>query len=176
MSEDASDAETVPKSVNGDASRGPLAKICFIVGGASLLLAMATDFVSVVSRHVGLQVLGAIEIVEYCIVGAISSALVIATLGGGHAAVHLLTERLRDGPRRVLARLSDLLSALCFFGFLAGDAWLAADVWNRDERSDLLGLPIAPARILWCLSLALACLIVLRAALRPRRQEMHHDA
>lgn len=150
---------------------GPLAKACAFIGGGALLAAMAIDFVSVVGRHLGFRIVGALELVQYCITGIVSAAVVIATLSDGHAAVHVLTERLRAPWRAVLARFSDLLSALFFAAILAGDLWIAVELFTRDERSDLLGLPVSPMRLLWCLAQALAGLICLRMLLLGKRKE-----
>jgi TRAP-type C4-dicarboxylate transport system permease small subunit len=155
---------------------GLLSTACYAIGGFALLAAMATDFVSVVTRHFGFGTVGALEIVQYCIVGAISAAIVIATLNGAHAAVHLLVERVGPATKRALHVLSDVFTALFFAGVLIGDIWLASDVWNRDERSDLLGLPIAPARIIWCVSLGLALVAALTEPFRHAQKEPRHGA
>ena len=73
--------------------------------------------------------------------------------------------------RRVMAQISDALTAACLFGILIGDLWLARDVWGSDERSDLLGLPIAPARLIWCASLAIAFAIATVALFRGGARE-----
>ncbi len=147
-----------------------LARLCFALGGAALLSAIAIDFVSVVGRWLGFSIVGALELVQYCIAGVVSTAIVAATLTGAHAAVHVLTELAGKGLRRALAHLSDALTALFFLVLLAGDGWIAFELWARDERTDLLGLPMAPARILWCAGLALAFVVTLALAVRPRRE------
>lgn len=165
------EAEQAPKKASG-----PLAKACFAVGGVSLLSAMTIDFVSVVGRHLGFPIVGALELVQYCIVGIVSTAVVAATLTENHAAVHVVTERLGAAARRVLARLSDVMSLVFFLAVLAGDAWIAWELWPRDERSDLLGLPFAPMRVLWCAGLVAASAIALAAALGLRAGRKPDDA
>lgn len=155
----------------GASSRGLFSTICFALGGFALMAAMVTDFLSVIGRHFGVRIIGALEIVQYCIVMAVSAAVVVATINGAHAAVHVLTERMRAPVRRAMARASDALTALCFFGILFGDVWLARDVWNSDERSDLLGLPIAPARLIWCASLAIAFAVAVVSTVRGGAKE-----
>ncbi|HWA23775.1 MAG TPA: TRAP transporter small permease [Caulobacterales bacterium] len=155
---------------------GPLAKACFVVGGVSLLAAMAIDFVSVAGRHLGFPIVGALELVQYCIAGIVSTAVVVATLTDNHAAVHVITERLGAAARRVLSRFSDVMSVLFFLAVLAGDAWIAWELWPRDERSDLLGLPFAPMRMLWCAGLVTASAIALAAALGLRAGRKSDDA
>lgn len=151
------------------AASNPLAKACFIIGGGSLLAAMAIDFVSVVGRHLGFSIVGALELVQYCITGLVASAIVVSTLSNGHVAVHILTERLKPMWRGLLARLSDLLMVCFFLTVLAGDIWIAVELWGRDERSDLLGLPVAPMRALWCVGLALSAALGVIALLGKRK-------
>jgi TRAP-type C4-dicarboxylate transport system permease small subunit len=140
-----------------------LAMVCFAIGGFSLIAALGIDFLSVICRRLGFPLVGSVELVQYCIAGIVSTAVVVATLTDNHAAVHVLTERLSATARRALARLSDLMSVAFLLALLIGDAWIALELWPRDERSDLLQLPFAPMRLLWCLALALAFLIALAA-------------
>lgn len=156
---------------SGSSSASVFSTICFAIGGCALMGAMVVDFFSVIGRHSGLRIVGALEIVQYCIVTAVSAAVIVATLNGAHAAVHVLTERMNPVARRVMARLSEALTAICFLGILCGDVWLARDVWGSDERSDLLGLPIAPARMIWCASLAVAFALALIALFRRSVKE-----
>jgi len=141
--------------------RAFLLRVSVGLGGCALLAAVAIDFTSVVARHIGLHVSGAIELIQFCIVAAISAALLVATLEGAHASVQLLTSRAPEAWRRRLEWLSDGLSFLALSALLVADAWVAADLWPQDERSDLLGLPFAPARVLWCAALGLSALFSL---------------
>jgi TRAP-type transport system small permease protein len=146
--------------------RAGLLQAAFWLGGACLFLAMAVDFAGVVARHLGLQLLGGIEIIQLCIVGAISSAVVTATATGAHAAVHLLTSRLKGVWVDVLSRFSDLVSAVLFAFFASGDGWILAELLPRHEQGDLLHLPIAPARALWTASLLIAAALEAVAVFR----------
>jgi TRAP-type transport system small permease protein len=153
-----------------------LARVCFALGGGALLSAMVIDLVSVVGRRLGFSIVGAMELVQYCIAGVVSAAIVVATLTDAHAAVHVVTERVGEKMRRALAHLSNALTALFFLAVLAGDVWIAFELWARDERSDLLGLPIAPMRMLWCAGLAVASIVTLALAVRPRGEGQSHAA
>lgn len=155
----------------GEDRLGRPAAVCFALGGVGLFAAMAVDFLSVVGRHVGLPFAGAIEIVQVCVVIAASAALVGATLAGTHAAVHVITERLPAGPRRVLARLAALLATAFFAGLAIGGLWLLSDTLPGDERTDLLHLPLAPLRLLWCAACAAAALLFLIQVFRPKPAE-----
>lgn len=147
---------------------GLLSRLAFAVGAFGLLGAMSVDFAAVLGRHLGLPLLGSIELSEVCIVCMASAAVLGSTLERGHASVHLLIERLGARAKRGLARVADLLSAL-FFGFcLVGSLLLVAELWHGAEQSELLGLPIMPLRVLWCAALAgIVVCFAARAFARP---------
>jgi len=145
------------------------ARVAFGAGSLALAGAMGTDFLSVAGRHLGHPLPGAIEVVQACIVVAVSSALIGATLAGAHAAVHVFTERMPETPRAMLARLANLLGALLFAALSVGGGWLLSDTWATDERSDLLGLPIAPLRIVWLGATAFVAVIFAIRIVWPQR-------
>jgi TRAP-type C4-dicarboxylate transport system permease small subunit len=143
-----------------------LTRLSFGLGAFGLLGAMLIDSGAVAGRHLGVPVLGSIELVEACVVLMASASLVGTTLGHGHASVHILTQQLSAAGRARLQRVSDLLSAL-FFGVLAlGSLVVARDLWGGDERTELLGLPLSPLRALWCLSALGIVALFMTAAVR----------
>jgi TRAP-type C4-dicarboxylate transport system permease small subunit len=131
-----------------------LTRLAFAIGALGLLGAMLVDFIAVVGRRSGVPLLGSIELSELCIVCMASASLLSVTLERGHASVHLLTERLAERPKRMFARASDALSGLFFAFVLGGSGLLLLELWHGAEHSELLGLPIAPLRAIWCASLA----------------------
>ena len=131
-----------------------LAQVAFVLGSIGLMLAMTFDSLAVLGRHLSLPLLGSIEIVEACIVLMACASLIGTTLERGHASVHLLTERLPAVGRRRLGVVTSLLCALFFGCVLVGSLIVLSDLWLGDERSDLLGIPIAPLRVIWCASAA----------------------
>ena len=141
--------------------------LALAAGSIALLAAMAADFISVVGRHLGFSLLGGAEFVQVCVVAAISSALIVATLRGAHASVHILTERLPAAAARLLERASDLLGAVLFAVLAAGSVWMLADTWSLDERTDILGIPLAPARMVWIAALSFTAVVFALRALRP---------
>lgn len=160
----------------GEAARplpqGPVGwifRIAVAAGTCALLAAMSVEVLAVIGRHTGRPLVGSIEIVRACVVLATSSAIVAATALKAHASVHLLTERLSETSRARLARLGDLVSAVIFAVFAAGSIWIAAEIWPGDERTQLLGLPIAPLRAYWCAAAALTAALFLASALGRRR-------
>ena len=150
--------------------------IVFWIGSVALLVAMATDFAGVIARALGMSPLGLVEVVQFCVVGAISSALIIATVGGAHAAVHVLTERLPKSAARFLLRLSDLLGFGLFAVFAFGCAWMLSDTFSLNERTDVIGLPVAPARMVWIAALVIVAVVFLVRAFSKTAPEAPPEA
>jgi TRAP-type C4-dicarboxylate transport system permease small subunit len=151
------------------ASASPLARAAYLVGSAGLLFATATDSLAVAGRHLGFRLLGSIELVQASVVLIAASAMVVATIVGAHASVHIVTERLPAAATARLARVASLLSAITFAIFALGSIWVASDLWTGFEQTELLGLPLRWLRLLWIGAAILASLLFLRATLRPAR-------
>lgn len=164
-----SDIDGEAQSIAAPPARSPLRRVALTTGSAALLLAMATDALAVAGRHLGFTILGTIEIVEACIVVAATSAIVITTLDHGHARVRILLERLSPSAAGGLERAADMLAALLFVVLAAGSAWLAHDLWNGHELTEVLGLPLRWFRAFWIAgSLITAAIFAVRAT-RPAR-------
>jgi TRAP-type C4-dicarboxylate transport system permease small subunit len=152
--------------------RKALANLCFALGALALLVAMASDAAAVAGRHAGLPFLGAIELVQACVVVATSSAMVGATLSGAHATVHILLERVSVRVRRGLQAFAAVMGAACFAWLAAGSIWIVSDLWGGHERTELLGLPIMPLRLFWCASaLLMVVLFAVRAVASARGRD-----
>jgi TRAP-type C4-dicarboxylate transport system permease small subunit len=136
-----------------------LARASIAVGSVALLGVMLVDFAAVIGRHTGVPLLGSLELSELFIVCMASASLVITTFERGHASVHILTERLGARTRGVLRRATDALCAAFFVAILVGSVMVIGDLWNGDERSELLQIPILPLRVLFC-----ACAVALVVA------------
>jgi TRAP-type C4-dicarboxylate transport system permease small subunit len=142
-------------------NRGPL----FYVGSAGLLSVMLVETAAVIGRHVGLPLLGALEMVQVALVPAACAAMLITALRGGHAAVRLVTERLPQGVRRRTEAGGALLAGVYFTALSAGSIWLAAEYWDSFEQSEVLHIPFRPLRALIGLAaLAIAGAFLQRAA------------
>lgn len=146
----------------------PWMRALVVVGGAALLIAVATDFLAVVGRHVGVPLLGSIEVVQAAVLVAAAAAIVVATIERRHAVVHLLTNRMSPAGRARLARFGDLLGALLFAAFLGGAIWIAADMWTGHEESELVRVPFAPLRLIEIAALAAVMAIFAVHAVRRR--------
>lgn len=147
---------------------GPALRLVYLLGGCGLLGATAADAIAVAGRHAGFHLLGSIELVQAAAVLLAGSAMLIATLQGEHASVHMVTERLPRPVAARLARLAALLSAAVFLVVAVGAAWVTAELWSGFERTELLHLPLRWLRVLWIGFAGLIALTFLRRALaRP---------
>lgn len=146
--------------------RGPL----FYVGSAGLLCMMVVEAAAVVGRHIGMPVMGALEIVQAAIVPAACAGMLIATLRGAHAAVHMLTDRLPLAARRWIERAGAVLAALFFAAMCGGAAWLAVEYWNSYEQSEVLHIPFRPLRALIALTAAGLAVAFLYGGFRPGKK------
>lgn len=145
-------------------ARGPL----FYVGSAGLLTVMLVEAAAVIGRHIGKPVLGALELCQAAIVPAACAAMLIATLRGAHATVHMVTERLPAAARFWADRAGALLAAIYFAALCAGAIWLAMEYWDGYEQTEVLGIPFRPLRALVAISAVTLTLLFLRNAFRSR--------
>lgn len=149
--------------------QGPLTRVTFAIGGLGLLTATLTDSLAVLGRHMGVSFLGSIEIVQSAVVLAATGAIIIATLARGHAAVHILTERLSPITAARLARAAAVLSALMFLAMAVGSGWLMVEGWGGHERTELLGIPFRWLRLVWTsAALIVAALFMAQAVRRSK--------
>jgi TRAP-type transport system small permease protein len=146
------------------AQPGRWERVLGAVGAVALLTMMATDALAVIGRHAGFAVIGAIEVFQVCAVIATSAAVIIATLGERHAAVHVLTEYVAPATRALLDRVGRLAGALSFVLLCGGSAWVLADLWGTREMTELLGIPLRWFRLAWIIAAgAVATIFIVRA-------------
>lgn len=139
-----------------------------LIGGLALLLAMTTDAAAVIGRHVGFPLRGSIELVQAFVLVSGSLAMVLATVSGEHARVHLLVDRVPPRARQVLKRLGLLCGSLLFLALLVACVLLARDVWSGHEESELLHVPYRPLRILAVIAMSVVAALFLKQALTER--------
>ena len=151
-------------TVTPSARRGPL----FYVGAAGLLAVMVIEAIAVVGCHSRLPLLGALEMAQAAIVPAACASMIIASLAGGHAVVHLVIERLPARLREITLRASALLAALFFAALTFGAGWLAVEYWDSFEESDVLHIPFRPLRVLVFLCTGVLSAIFFARSLRAR--------
>lgn len=135
----------------------PLQRAVFALGVFALASAMATDAIAVAGRHLGVALLGSIEVMQALIVLLATSAMLITTLVDGHARVRIVLEKVSQSAVLRLERLSDIASAAAFLWLALGSIWLASDLWNGAEVTEILNLPLRWLRVVWiggCLVIA----------------------
>ena len=103
---------------------------------------------------------------QAAILPAACASMVIASLAGTHAVVHLVTERLPAALRGGMDRISSLIAAAFFAGLCAGAVWLCIDYWQSFEETDVLHIPFRPLRVLVAVSAGALSLIFLHRGLR----------
>jgi len=127
--------------------------IFLLIGSLGLALAVLTDTVAVIGRHLNIALLGSIEIVQACIVLLSSGAIVAATKYGNHARVRILTDRLNPEFSAKLNRFTAFISTVYSLIMVVGCAWIIWEVWAEHERSEILHIPLVWLRLLLLLAL-----------------------
>ena len=148
--------------VNAEPKRG----ILFYTGAGGLLSIMLIEVIAVIGRHLRLPLLGALEMAQAAIIPAACAAMVIASLAGAHAVVHLVTERVPKRARAWMSRASSLLCGVFFATLCVGACWLTQEFWDSFEETDVLHIPFRPLRALVAVSMGALALIFLHRAFR----------
>ncbi len=130
-------------------------------GGVALLAATALDTLVVIGRQAGFALHGAIELIQAAVLIAGSLALIAATAANNHARVRLVINRL-GASREWFERGSELLTALFIAALLVGSGWLALDLWNSHEVSEIAGVPWRWLRLFANFALATVLVLALR--------------
>jgi TRAP-type C4-dicarboxylate transport system permease small subunit len=145
-------------------SAGKERGVLFYAGSAGLLAMMVVETLAVLGRRVGAPFTGALELAQVAIVPAACAAMLIATLRGSHATVHVLRSRLPARARVPFERACSIFAGVFFAAVCAGSAWLAGENWNAFEQTEVLHIPFWPLRLLATAAAgALASIFLLRA-------------
>lgn len=132
-------------------------KLAIWIGGLALLAATAIDTVAVIGRYVNLPLTGSIELMQAAVVISGTIGIVIGTIANSHARVLLLVDRLSPGMRRIADWFSDALTLLFALALLIGSSWIAVDLWNSHEVSEVLGVPWRYLRLVVNAGLLITC-------------------
>lgn len=159
-------AELTTPSEEAKQVRGPL----FYIGGFALLAAMTVETVAVTGRHIGIPLLGALELMQMVILLSASSAMLIATLNDSHATVTFLTDRLKPSQKWVLRKFAHFCSIVFFLAITVGSGWIALEHWNTYEESELLQIPYRPLRAISVIVAAIITAVFIRELFRPRQE------
>ena len=147
---------------------GPIGRWVMGLGGVALLASMLIGTVSVIARHLGVTVIGDIELEQGAIVLIASAALVCATRAQRHARVHLLLSRLTPVYRTRFTYLSGVLSSAFFALLTVGLGVITLELRNSHEESELLHIPYAPLRLI---ALAATVTSAVLCVVRMRRRD-----
>jgi len=148
-------------------TEGPISRWVTGLGGLALLAGMLIGTLGVIARHLGVTVVGDIELEQSAIVLSASAALVCATQARRHARVHLLLNRLTPAHRTRLNVVGALLSCV-FFALLAiGLGWITLEMRTAHEESELLHIPYAPLRLI-ALAATVTASVLSAARMRTR--------
>jgi TRAP-type C4-dicarboxylate transport system permease small subunit len=139
--------------------------LVWIPGGA-LLLAMTADTLAMLGRQVSVPLLGAIELVQASVLIAACGALLLAALEHAHARVHLLLDRMPGATREFLERMHAVSTSILYAALLVGSAWIAIDLWQGHEESELLRIPYRPLRVIVVVTLTVLLLHTLQRVFR----------
>jgi TRAP-type transport system small permease protein len=142
--------------------------LVWIAGGA-LLLAMGIDTAAMLGRHLRAPLLGSIELVQATVLIAACGALLLASIAGTHARVHLLLDRLSPYLRTLLGSLHSLAAIALLIALMMGSLWIAMDLWRGHEESELLRIPYKPLRMVTLVTLLALIGVFLRALWRKGR-------
>ena len=141
------------------------------VGGIALLAATLVDTLAVVGRHVALPIHGSIEMMQAVVLISGVLAMLVATIENSHARVKLAIDRLSPRRRAVMDWLSNLLTLLFFLALLAGSSWIAWDLRNAHEQSELLAIPWMALRAIAGLVLLATCGVLVARLVSGNRAE-----
>lgn len=141
-------------------------RICIWIGGGALLAAVATDTLAVIGRQVGLPLSGSIELMQALVLVSGAVGILLASVAGNHARVRLLIDRLSPKRRQFADRFSDSLTLIFLLAALVGSVWLAIDMWDGHERSEVLGVPWWLLRMIVNLSFLAICAVLVRRIIK----------
>lgn len=128
--------------------------IAFGLGTCGLSLAALTDFVGVVGRHLGHPIGGTIEVFRVCSAVVVSAAIVLATISGTHASVHVLVQRMSAIWQDRSRRAGSVIAAAMFAAICVASVWLLVLTARGREETFLLNIPLWPFRVVWCVASA----------------------
>lgn len=165
---DMTDADKVDEEAGdrlaGGAAERWAARLLELLGGAALVaLAVLTVSDALLRSFANRPIRGANDMIQVLLVLVVAAAIPLCIHAGRAIAIDIITRRLPQGARRIVARLVNLICALV----LALLAWRCA-VNAREaalfgETTMLLQIPFGP--FYWCLTVSFAVSALLFAVL-----------
>ena len=145
-----------------DENRGRVPQWLVVAAGLPLLAALLIEFAAVIARNVGWNLVGSIELVQAMILLSSSGAMVAATLSRAHAKVSVFSSRYRGRSGSAMRVLLAVGGTAFFLSLTAGSAWIAWEMRNASEQSELLGVPYSPLRVVVTVAMFVIALIYAR--------------
>jgi TRAP-type C4-dicarboxylate transport system permease small subunit len=149
-------------SESSDQARRIVPRWLVVLAGLPLLMAMLVEFVAVIMRNLGWNIIGSIELVQAMILLSSSGAMVAATLTRAHAKVSIFSSRYRGKSGRAMRILLAVGGSVFFTALAVGSTWVAWDMRGGAEQSELLGIPYMPLRVLVTVAMFIIALIYAR--------------
>lgn len=140
-----------------------------LIASLLLLAMMAVTFADVVGRYfLGRSLNGAYELTEVLLGLVVFAGLPIVTWRREHVTVDLLTMRLPEGPRGLLARVAGVATALVL-GLLAWRLGVTArDLTGYGDATVFLGIPLGPVAAAMAALSAAGAVVAAARMVRPR--------
>ncbi len=158
-----------PKADSDDRPPGSV-RAAIWLGSVAILVAMVCDASAVVGRHIGIPLLGSIEIVQCAVSVAGASAIAATAQLNLHAAIRVLTDRLPANIQLGGLFITDSLAAIFFAALAFGCGWIAWDLRSGAEATDLLAVPLQPFRLFVTLAFALTATSFAWTAIRSEEK------
>jgi TRAP-type C4-dicarboxylate transport system permease small subunit len=168
-----SDAADAGGASDAPRTQSRLAWLLVAVGSVGVVATMLIDVVAVVGRHAGLPLTGSIEMAQAAVVMMASCSIAFATLERAHVAVDLLHSRMGAKTQIVVLRIAALLGFVFMSALVVSSVWVAVELWDGAERTELLEIPLQPLRLLWIGCASVAAIGFLIQAVRPHAGRGH---
>jgi TRAP-type C4-dicarboxylate transport system permease small subunit len=124
-----------------------------------LMLMMLLIVTNIITRSFGRVITPAYELIEIMAGIAISFCIVYVTLEKGNIVVDFVVTKLPQRLQSVLHIVTSILGMGTWI-LIAVASFIFANRLGWGEKTDLLGIPIMPARYIWIIALVILCLII----------------
>ncbi len=138
-----------------------LAKAMDVIGGVVITFMMLVTVLDVILRYIGKPITGTYELVFLGGAVLIGCAIPRTSWDGGHVSVDLVLEGLSKGVRKVMTVVTRLMGIVFFF-FLGWNLFaLGTTLYNKEEVSLTLHVPIFPVAYILGVCAFVECLVLL---------------
>lgn len=135
-----------------------------VLGGIFLIGMMGLTVANVTVRFFGRIIAGTYELTEMMHVVVIACALGFAVIKGGQVSVEILYALLSPRAKRWADGFNSLLSSIFWLIVAGASSEILYERW-LDEKTELLGIPFMPFRLIWVCGLIFVSLVLFRTLL-----------